>query len=303
MDIQHILCALEVHDCGSISKAANNLFMSQPNLSVAIKDLEKELGITLFIRQNHGVITTEEGIEFFQYARSIATRYDAMEKRYLLNKNKNAISITSVRSSVIMKKVSEFINERINKNEEFDISFKETTNDQVIEDVITNKANIGILRANRDNFNNYSKIMEAQQLFMLPLPKDCYVLLMSKKHPLASETIYSIAQLAPYPEIVYGDFETSWYPQMSKIYARNPNEPLQIIRLFDRASFFDTITHVYGAYAMTTTSSHEMLAKYDLIEKSYPGNILESREAIIVKNSSLHDPKISTLMSLFSVSI
>lgn len=85
MDIQHILYVLEVHNCGSISKAAQNLYVAQPNLSSAIKSIEKELGINIFHRTKKGIIATEEGLEFLQYARSIATRFDAMQKDILID--------------------------------------------------------------------------------------------------------------------------------------------------------------------------------------------------------------------------
>lgn len=304
MDIQHILYVLEVHNCGSISKAAQNLYVAQPNLSSAIKSIEKELGINIFHRTKKGIIATEEGLEFLQYARSIATRFDAMQKRYLDRQPDNVLSISSMRSSVLMKCVTDYINKKLDEGQVVNLSFQEAPNTKVIQDVITNRADIGIIRANHNNINNYTQIINNNLLLMMPLPTDCYILLMSKNHPLAKEREITIEQLDPYPEICYGDFESSWYPQISRIH--KPESELgmyNIVRVYDRASFIDAITKIHGAYSLTTTSSHEVLMKNGLIEKKCPGHILESREFIIIKESSLHDHKISSLLSIFSINI
>ncbi len=304
LDIQHILYVLEVHNSGSISKAAQNLYVAQPNLSSVIKSIEKELGITLFHRTKQGVITTEEGLEFLQYARSIATRFDAMQKRYLGRRADTVISISSMRSSVLMKRITDYINKELENGQNINISFREAPNAKVIQDVITNQADIGIIRANHNSFSNFAQIINDNLLFMIPLPTDCYILLMSKNHPLAKEHEITIQQLDSYPEICYGDFESSWYPQLSKIHKPESELAiLSIIRVYDRASFIDAITKIQGAYSMTTTSSHEVLSQYGLIEKKCPGHILESREAIIIKESSMHDYKISSLLSIFSINI
>jgi DNA-binding transcriptional LysR family regulator len=304
LDIQQILYVLEVHNSGSISKAAQNLYIAQPNLSNAIKSIEKELGITIFHRTQKGIVTTEEGFEFLQYARSIATRFDAMEKRYFKQRSDDVLSISSMRSSVLMKLVTDYVNREIESGHSINLSFREVPNTQVIQDVITNQADIGIIRANHNSFSHYTQVINDNLLFMMPRPTDCYILLMAKNHPLAKEHEITIQQLDPYTEIYYGDFEPSWYPQLSKIHRPESElESLNTVQVYDRASFIDAVTQIHGAYSMTTTSSHEVLAKYGLIEKKCPGHILESREAAIIKESSLHDPKISTLLPILSTSI
>ena len=82
MNIQHLRYAIEVAKTGSITQAAENLFMGQPNLSKAIRELETSLNIRLFRRSSRGVIPTPEGEEFLQYARSIIAQVDKVESLY-----------------------------------------------------------------------------------------------------------------------------------------------------------------------------------------------------------------------------
>lgn len=304
MDIQHLLFALEIHNSGSISRAAQNLYVAQPNLSNAIRDLENELGITIFNRTNSGVTTTEEGLEFMQYARSIATRFESLQKRYLDNDKDSVISISSMRSSELFKRIINYINGLIGAGRKVNIIYRETSNANVIQDVINNAADIGILRANIENANYYKQVIETNQLIMLPLPTDCYVLLMSNKHPLAKESNITPEMLGPYTEIYYGDIEASWYPGLSKIHDRaNEIVSSNILRVYDRSSFLDAVSMITGAYGISTPPAHNILSKYELIEKNYPGHIMESSEYIILKEGSLHNQKISGLLSILCMNV
>lgn len=303
MDIQSILYALEVHNSGSISRAAKNLYVAQPNLSNTIKDLEKELGITLFIRTKNGVTTTEEGMEFLQYARSVATRFEALKNRYQNDNRDSTISISSMRSSEISKRVCNYVNELIDAGEIVNFRYRESNNENVIQDVINNVADIGVIRANANNSSYFKEYCQTYQLVTLPLPTDSYILLMSQDHPLAKESSISIEQLYPYTEVFHGDLEKSWHPELSKVHgiredAQSPNT----FTVYDRSSFLDAVSSIHGAYSFTTTSTHDHLIKYGLIEKNYPGRIMESNEYIILKEASLHNEKLSRLLSALCIS-
>ena len=82
MNILHLKYAVEISKTKSISRAAQNLYMGQPNLSRAIKELEESLGITIFRRTSKGITVTPEGEEFLQYAKPIISQVDAIEELY-----------------------------------------------------------------------------------------------------------------------------------------------------------------------------------------------------------------------------
>lgn len=302
MNIESILYALEVHNSGSISRAAQNLYVAQPNLSNTIKELEKELGITIFIRSKNGVTTTEEGLEFIQYARSVATRYEALVNHYGNSDTDSVITISSMRSSVFTRRILNYVNGLLANGKTVNVKFRETSNENVIQDVMNNQADIGIIRANLENAPYFKELCETNQFVMLPLPTECYILLMSNTHPLANETNITEEMLKSYVEVVYGDVEKSWYPNLSGIHGRTgASSRPNLFYVYDRATFFDAVSNINGAFSITTTAAHDQLAKYDLIEKGYPGRIMESSEYILLKESSLHSDKISPLLSALCI--
>ena len=297
MDIQHLKYALEIHNCGSISKAAQNLYIAQPNLSNAIKDLEKELGITIFKRNPSGVTTTDEGLEFLQYARTVTSRFDAMEKRYIKSKVNNIkVSISSMRSSVMLHKVVKYVNEK-QADQQISISYRETTNMNALNDIISGAADFGVIRANSLSSDTFRQLFEANQLTAVPLPSDCYILLMSANHPLAKADNISVDMLEPYTEVLYADFEASWYPQHSYKHNTVSGAPKKnVFYVNDRASSLEAIAAIDGAYAWTTASAPPILTMYNFVEKYCTGFTLETREFLVFKQEATEKKMVSDLL-------
>lgn len=122
MDFNQLRFIVEVVETGSISKAANNLFVSQPNLSSQIANLEKEIGKTIFNRTNRGVTLTSYGVEVYHYAKAMVEQYKIVEKKLMTNSNENKIKIASFGSEIINSQFFE-VCRRYNKNNyEFEIN-------------------------------------------------------------------------------------------------------------------------------------------------------------------------------------
>jgi len=85
MTLQQLKYVIEVARSRSISKAAQALFISQPSLSNALKELEKEIGVKIFSRTNKGIHVTKEGSEFLGYARQVLEQAELLENRYYNN--------------------------------------------------------------------------------------------------------------------------------------------------------------------------------------------------------------------------
>ncbi len=121
MDFNQLRAIVEVVETGSISKAANNLFVSQPNLSGQIANLEKEIGKTIFNRTNRGVTLTSYGVEVYHYAKAMVEQYKIVEKKLMTNSNENKIKIPSFGSEIINSQFFEVCKKYNKNNYEFEI--------------------------------------------------------------------------------------------------------------------------------------------------------------------------------------
>ena len=302
MDIQHLIYALEVHSCGSISKAAQKLFMAQPNLSNAIKDLEQETNTIIFKRTSRGIETTKEGEEFLRHANEIVTRFQGLDRMYVKQSlNLIKFSITTMRSSIICSRLIRYINQLNKQGFSFRLHFREATNDEVIDDVNTGRATIGILRANTSSYDYFCYLAKSNQCIVRSVPSARYTVLMSKKHPLAREEILTLDMLKPYTEVIHGDFETPWY-LYSDAYSTElaKTETERLIFIYNRGTLMDCIRNIWGAYSWTFSTAQENLEINGLIEKSCRGYDIEGQEAIIYKRSTPMTDKLVTLIDYLS---
>ena len=302
MDIQHLIYALEVHSCGSISKAAQKLFMAQPNLSNAIKDLEQETNTIIFKRTSRGIETTKEGEEFLRHANEIVTRFQGLDRMYVKQSlNLIKFSITTMRSSIICSRLIRYINQLNKQGFSFRLHFREATNDEVVDDVNTGRATIGILRANTSSYDYFCYLAKSNQCIVRSVPSARYTVLMSKKHPLAREEILTLDMLKPYTEVIHGDFETPWY-LYSDAYSTElaKTETERLLFIYDRGTLMDCIRNIWGAYSWTFSTAQENLEINGLIEKSCRGYDIEGQEAIIYKRSTPMTDKLVTLIDYLS---
>lgn len=287
MDIQHLIYALEVKNCGSISKAAQKLYMAQPNLSNAIKELENETNTTIFHRTRRGIEVTKDGAEFLRHANNIVSQYRGLCRKYVeQSPNLVKTSITTMRSSIVCAKLITYINQ-INRDGRFlRIHFREATNEEVIDDVNTGRSEIGILRANESSFEYFKHLAVTNNCTVQTIPTDRYTVLMSKHHPLAGVESLTRNMLKPYIEVIHGDFEMLWY-LYSDAYRTELEETRQerLLFVYDRGSLMDCLRSIEGAYSWTFSTLPENLEVNGLVEKQCVGYDIEGCEAIIYKKS------------------
>lgn len=302
MDIQHLAYALEVRNCGSISKAAQRLFMAQPNLSNAIKELERETHTVIFKRTNRGIETTKEGEEFLRHANDLVAQFRALDRIYVEQSASFVkASVTTMRSSIICARLIRYINRLNEQDLFFRIHFREATNEEVIDDVNTGRATIGILRANTSSFDYFCYQAKENQCTVQPVPSSRYTVLMSKNHPLAQEDELTLDMLKPYTEVIHGDFEMPWY-MYSDAYSSDALEPgvEKVLFIYDRGTLMDCIRNLHGAYSWTISTMQESLDINGLIEKSCKGYDMAGQEAIIYKSSTPLTQKLLDLIDYLS---
>ena len=227
---------LEVEKCGSISRAAQNLFLSQSNLSTSIKSLENELGYSIFTRSSQGVTITPEGKLFLKSAKIIYAELRNIEKIEKIYKAKDSnLSIVCVYSSFIFQKFIEFRKNYFLGNTKD--SFKETGLNQAMQDIIAKTYRVGFFYDFENNIHKRWELAEKYFLDINLLSTSIPVTaLISVKHPLSNEAALTPETLQSYPIVTFEDFENDdWLGAMGILAEKD------VLYIFDRGGMIETV--------------------------------------------------------------
>ncbi|MBP5236316.1 MAG: LysR family transcriptional regulator [Clostridia bacterium] len=198
MTIQQLKYAAAIAECGSLNKAAEVLYVAQPSLTNAIKELEKEIGIVIFNRGAKGAVLTNDGAEFMQYAKQAVWQYDMLCEKYMgTGTSKIKFGISTQHYSFAVKSFVEMVKHF--GTDEYEFAIRETKTREVIDDVASGKSEIGILYKSDFNRSAIDKILKANDLdFHFLIECDAFVYLW-KGHPLAKKEKIGFADLSEYP--------------------------------------------------------------------------------------------------------
>lgn len=180
MNILHMKYAVEVSKAGSLSKASENLLIAVPNISRSIKELEADLGITIFDRTAKGMYLTPDGAEFINFAKDILTHIDQVEKYYKEGSpNKQKFSISVPRACYISEAFAEF-SKSLSKDPT-EIFYKETNSQRTINNILNHDYKLGIIRY-AENYDQYFKSMLDEKGLIYELVTEfSYSVIMSEK--------------------------------------------------------------------------------------------------------------------------
>lgn len=266
MNIQYLKYVVEVDKTGSINKAAKNLYMGQPNLSAAIKELEKELGISIFYRSKKGVFATKEGEKFLFHAKKIISQVNELKSLYKPNTNKLPIhfSIAACRATYITIAISNFINNLKNKKG-MTVNFNETNSLNVINEVANGNAEIGIIRYQNIHENYFVSLLKSKNLIFEPLWESKLFLTFSENHSLISEKEIKSEMLKKYIEIVQGDMKVpvDKSSNLSTSYQPSP----QSISVYDRGSHVNLLVNVKEAFMWVPILPENILKRNKLVQR------------------------------------
>ena len=201
MTLQQLKYMITIANCGSMNEAAKELFVSQPSLSEAVKELEEEIDLQIFQRSNRGIKITPEGEEFLGYARQVTEQFGLLQSKYVEKKAKEKFSVSTQHYTFA---VNAFV-ETVKKvgMEEYEFAIHETTTMDVIESVKNFKSEIGVLYQNDFNEKVLSKLFAENGLEFVELfTCDTYVYLWSG-HPLAGQKVIAMKELDPYPCLAF----------------------------------------------------------------------------------------------------
>ncbi len=283
MNLLHLKYAVEVDKTRSINKAAENLFMGQPNLSRAIKELEESLGITLFLRTSKGISVTQQGEEFLQYAKKILSQIDEVESMYKnRNNDKQKFSISVPRASYISSAFTEFA-KNIDITKQAEIFYKETNSMGAINNIIQTDYKLGIIRY-QTVFEQYFKVMLHEKgLSSNVLTKFTYVMIMSKSHPLASKNNIELSDLSNYIEIAHADTCVPSLPLVDARKAEFSEFVDKRIFVFERGSQFDLLSNVTNSFMWVSPVPQHLLNQYDLVQKQCESNNKQYKDVLIYR--------------------
>lgn len=261
----------------SLNKAAQQLFVSQPSLTSAMKELEKELGITLFHRSGRGVTLTNDGTEFLLYAKQIYGQYEAVLEKYVNGDSlKKKFGVSTQHYSFAVKAFVDMAKEFDMSRYEFAI--RETRTAEVIYDVSTMKSEIGILYLCDFNRKSMEKLLRSANLDFYPLIECRAYVYLWKKHPLAGETSISFAQLESYPCLSFEQGDNSSFYLAEEILSTN--EYPQMIKANDRATMLNLMVGLNG-YTLCSGIICEELNGSDYVavpfqeDESNPNSMME----------------------------
>lgn len=242
MTLQQLQQVITIADSGSMNEAAKKLFVSQPNLSAVVKELEEETGVTIFLRSNRGIAITPEGEEFIGYARQVTEQYQLMENRYIEKNLKKKFSVSTQHYTFAVKAFVELVKQV--GMDEYEFAIHETKTYEVIENVKNLKSEIGILYLNDFNQQVMEKILRENSLLFEELfTCDTYVYLW-KNHPLAEKAKISMKDLEDYPCLAFeqGKNNSFYFAEEMK----STYEYKKIIKADDRATLLNLMVGLNG---------------------------------------------------------
>ena len=284
MNFLHLKYAIMVAETGSISKAAEKLYVAQPNVSRAIKELESDLNITIFERNSKGMIVTPEGEQLIHYAKRILRQIDDMEKIFKYQKKKNVFSISVPRASYISDAFVEF-SKCLNNIDNAEVYYKETNAYRVINNVINEEYNLGILRYYINHDRYFKDIIEKKELKCELINQFKYVLIFNKNSALTENKEIHYSDLKDFIEIAHGD---PYVPSLSTnelVKTELSEEVSRRIFVFERASQFELLANNEETFMWVSPVSKRLLDRYGLVQKECIDNTKEYKDLLIYRSN------------------
>ncbi len=267
MNIQQLKYILEIERQGSISKAAQTLFISQPSLSNAIREFESELGLSVFLRSKNGIKLTAEGSEICKYARSALFHLDNINK---LSTNKSNFHLTTENCSFVMEAFIKLC-QRYESNENMDFTLKNDEMMDVINSVSNLESDLGVLLINSSTFDLCISILNSKNLEYTLIKKLAVNINLRKDHPLLAETPFPFHKLKNYMYVKYANEKNhtlSYMPDLSSLEIINPQKTISVA---DRELKCSIVSKT-DSFSVGCTLHPDFYAKFNITTIPIPDN-------------------------------
>lgn len=256
VQLKYVIAAAEY---GSISKAAERLFVSQPSMTTAIQALEKEMNVNIFLRTNKGILITKEGEMFLAYARQMLEQAEIMKERFCGESRRNpSFSVSCQHYSFAVNAFVDLIQKY--DSDQYDFTIRETQTHEIIEDVAFGKSEIGVIYLSRDNREVLTKLIRKNELVFEELFTARPHVFISQMHPLANKTIITPEDLKPYPYLTFEQGEhNSFY--FSEEFMDTLDSPKNI-KVRDRATLFNLVIGLNGFTVSSGVIDRKLNSEY-----------------------------------------
>lgn len=282
MNLLHMKHAIEVAKSGSLSKASEVLLIAAPNISRSIKELETDLGITIFDRTQNGMKLTPEGEEFINIARGILGQIEEVEKFYKTGEpQKQKFSISVPRACYISEAFANF--SKSLTNDAAEVFYKETNSQRTIHNMLNHDYNLGIIRY-AENYDVYFKSMLEEKGFQYEMVTEfTYSLIMNEDNPLAKKDEITFDDLPDYIEIAHADPYVPSMPLSRVVKEELPDNINRRIFIFERASQFDLLSHNAETFMWVSPVPEKLLDRYNLVQRKCSDNKKIYKDVLIYK--------------------
>lgn len=265
MNLQQLRCVLEIARVGSVTKAAQNLYISQPNLSRTIKELEKELGVSLFRRGAQGMEPTVEAAQLLRYAETILRQVGELESIYRTHEQTMRLALAGPHSGYITRALASFLAKQ--QGRPLNVSYQESATAQALDAVSRGQVQIAVVRYQLLYDDYFKELFAKAGLASRTLLRFNPCVLMAPDHPLAGQELLDYEQLQQYPQILRGDAQLA---ERTEFAAPAP-EPAGRIHVQDRASMYELLRGVPGSYAWSNPLPEAECRRQGLVQRRCAG--------------------------------
>lgn len=264
--------ALEVARTHSITHAAENLFIAQPNLSKAIKEAENSLGYKIFTRTSKGVVPTQKGMLFLELSKKIMAQLDEMNDiAHTVAENNQRMHISIPNSNFISDELISFINS-LDASDSIDLRIKETDSMQAIKDVAVGESDFGIVRHKVLYEKYFDDYIAEKKITSDVLCKYSYFILLSSEHQLSDRQFLKPADLQNLIQILHNE---TFIPYLGRNKEAPEVDTDKCIRIYERATRFEILSSVPNTFMISAPMPRTILKRYNLAQIQYasPTNI------------------------------
>ena len=238
MRIQQLQYIIKIVETGSMNEAAKQLFITQPSLSNAVRDLEREMGIDIFIRNPKGITLTKDGVEFLSYARQVVEQTNLLEERYKSHtETRELFSVSSQHYAFVVNAFVSLL-KRADMTR-YELFLRETRTYEIIEDVKNFRSEIGVLFLNSYNRDVLTKMFDDNRLTYTSLFKARPHIFVSKSNPLAKHEVVSLEDLEDFPYLSYDQGIHNSFYYSEEILSQIPHKKSIVVS--DRATLFNLL--------------------------------------------------------------
>ncbi|WP_270311614.1 LysR family transcriptional regulator [Streptococcus infantarius] len=285
MRIQQLHYIVKIVETGSMNEAAKQLFITQPSLSNAVRDLEHEMGIEIFIRNPKGITLTKDGVEFLSYARQILEQTALLEERYKSkNTNRELFSVSAQHYAFV---VNAFVS-LLKKTDmtRYELFLRETRTYEIIDDVKNFRSEIGVLFLNSYNRDVLTKMFDDNHLTYTSLFKTHPHIFVSKNNPLAEKTLVTMEDLEEFPYLSYDQGIHNSFYFSEEILSQIPHKKSIVVS--DRATLFNLLIGLDG-YTIATGILNSNLNGNDIV--SIPLDVEDMIDIVYIRHEKANFSK------------